>query len=48
MRYPARRSKALPSVDLQTTIYVSRDALPAIARALRDRPELALQPCSPS
>src|SRR5262245_33567544 len=30
-----------PSVDPQTTIYTSRDALPGVARALRDRPELA-------
>jgi NADH-quinone oxidoreductase subunit C len=30
-----------PSIDLQTTIYVSGDDVPAVARALRDRPELA-------
>lgn len=30
-----------PSVDLHTTIYVSRDDVPALARALRARPELA-------
>jgi len=30
-----------PGIDLQTTIYVSRDEVPALARALRDRPELA-------
>ena len=29
-----------PSVDLQTTIYVSRDDVPETARALRDRPDL--------
>ena len=29
-----------PSVDLHTTFYASRDQLPAIALALRDRPEL--------
>ena len=28
------------SVDLQTTIYVSRDQVPGIARVLRDRPDL--------
>jgi len=30
-----------PGIDLQTTIYVSRDQVPALARTLRDRPELA-------
>ena len=29
-----------PSVDLHTTFYALRDQLPAIALALRDRPEL--------
>jgi len=29
-----------PSVDLHTTVFASRDELPAIAIALRDRPEL--------
>jgi NADH-quinone oxidoreductase subunit C len=29
-----------PSVDLQTTFFAPREYLPAIARALRDRPEL--------
>src|SRR5712672_2419320 len=28
-------------IDQQTTVYVPRDAVPALARALRDRPELA-------
>ena len=37
---PGAQIEAAPSVDLQSTIYVSRDALPAIARALRDRPDL--------
>ena len=38
---PGAHVEDAPSVDLQTTVYVSRDDLPAIARALRDRPELA-------
>jgi NADH-quinone oxidoreductase subunit C len=29
-----------PSVDLQATFFVPRDHLPAVARALRDRPDL--------
>jgi NADH-quinone oxidoreductase subunit C len=32
--------EAAPSIDLQTTIYVSRAELPAVARLLRDRPDL--------
>ena len=32
--------EAAPTVDLQTTIFASRDDVPAVARALRDRPEL--------
>jgi NADH-quinone oxidoreductase subunit C len=38
---PGTQIESVPSVDLQTTMYVSREDLPAIARALRDRPELA-------
>ena len=38
---PEAQIERAPSVDLQTTIYASRDAVPALARALRDRPELA-------
>ena len=38
---PDAQIAAAPSLDLQTTIHVSRDAVPALARALRDRPELA-------
>jgi NADH-quinone oxidoreductase subunit C len=38
---PGASIEAAPSVDLQTTIYVSRDHLPAIARLLRDRDDLA-------
>jgi NADH-quinone oxidoreductase subunit C len=32
--------EAAPTVDLQATIYVPREHLPAIARVLRNRPEL--------
>jgi NADH-quinone oxidoreductase subunit C len=38
---PDARVEGAPSVDLQTTIFASRDDVPALARALRDRPELA-------
>ena len=38
---PGAQLEPAASVDLQTTIYVSRDDLPALMRALRDRPELA-------
>ena len=38
---PEARIERAPSIDLQTTFYVSREAVPALARALRDRPELA-------
>ena len=37
---PGAHIEGAPSVDLQTTIEVSRDDVPAIARALRDRPDL--------
>src|ERR1700686_2344934 len=37
---PAARLEPTASLDLQTTIYVSRDELPAVARVLRDRPDL--------
>src|ERR1700681_4227779 len=37
---PGARVESAPSVDLQTTVYVSRDAWPAVARQLRDRPGL--------
>ena len=39
--HPDAQIERVPSVDLQTTCYVSRDALPALARALRDQPEFA-------
>jgi NADH-quinone oxidoreductase subunit C len=38
---PGARIEILPSLDLQTTIVASRDDLPALATALRERPELA-------
>jgi NADH-quinone oxidoreductase subunit C len=38
---PGAQLEPVPSVDLQTTMYVSRDEVPALAFALRDRPELA-------
>jgi NADH-quinone oxidoreductase subunit C len=37
---PGAALEAAPTVDLQATIYVPRDDVPAVARALRDRPEL--------
>ena len=36
---PGAEFEGAPSVDLQTTIYVSRDHLHDIARVLRDRPD---------
>ena len=38
---PGAQIEGAPSVDLQTTVYVLAADLPAVARALRDRPELA-------
>jgi NADH-quinone oxidoreductase subunit C len=32
--------ESAPSVDLQTTLYISRDDVPTVMRELRDRPEL--------
>ena len=37
---PAAQIESVPSVDLHATVYVARDELPAVARALRDRPGL--------
>jgi NADH-quinone oxidoreductase subunit C len=37
---PGAQVEAVPGVDPQLTFYVSRDDLPAVARALRDRPDL--------
>ncbi len=38
---PEVRLEHVPSLDLQTTCYAPREAVPGLARALRDRPELA-------
>jgi NADH-quinone oxidoreductase subunit C len=38
---PGAQIESAPSIDLQTTIYASRDQVPGLARALRDRPEFA-------
>ena len=37
---PDARLEAAPSVDLQPTIYAAREDVPAVMRALRDRPDL--------
>lgn len=37
---PGVRFESAPSVDLQTTLYVARDDVSAIAPVLRDRPDL--------
>jgi NADH-quinone oxidoreductase subunit C len=37
---PEARFESAPSIDPQTTVYVVRDDLPALAQTLRDRPEL--------
>ena len=37
---PGAQVEAVPGVDPQLTVYVSRDDLPVVARALRDRPDL--------
>jgi len=37
---PGVAVEAAPSIDLQTTLYISRDDLPAVARALRETPDL--------
>jgi NADH-quinone oxidoreductase subunit C len=38
---PAAQIESVPGVDLHATLFVGRDELPAVARALRDRPDLA-------
>jgi NADH-quinone oxidoreductase subunit C len=38
---PGARLEPAPSADSHPTIYVAGDDLPAVARALRDRPDLA-------
>jgi NADH-quinone oxidoreductase subunit C len=37
---PDARIEQAPSIDLQTTLYVSRDHVPEVTRALRDHPAL--------
>jgi NADH-quinone oxidoreductase subunit C len=37
---PGAQMEAVPGVDAQPTVYVSRDDLPAVARALRERDDL--------
>jgi NADH-quinone oxidoreductase subunit C len=37
---PGAQVEAVPGVDAQLTVYVSRDDLPAVARALRERHDL--------
>ena len=37
---PAAQIESVPSVDLHATLFVGRDELLAVARALRDRPDL--------
>jgi NADH-quinone oxidoreductase subunit C len=39
--FPEAQIERVSSVDVQTTCYASRESLPALARALRDRPEFA-------
>jgi NADH-quinone oxidoreductase subunit C len=38
---PGAQIERVPSVDLQTTIYAAREDVPALARVLRESPELA-------
>jgi NADH-quinone oxidoreductase subunit C len=38
--FPGAAFEAVTTIDLQTTLYVPRDDLPAVALALRDRPDL--------
>jgi NADH-quinone oxidoreductase subunit C len=38
---PGVQFEPAPTVDLQTTVFVARDEVPAVARALRDHPDLA-------
>jgi NADH-quinone oxidoreductase subunit C len=40
---PGARLEGAPSVDLQTTVYVSREDLLMVARALRDRADLGFR-----
>ncbi len=38
---PDVQFESVPSVDLHTTVFVARDDVPGVARALRDHPDLA-------
>jgi len=38
---PGAQIERTPSIDAQTTVYVAPEELPAVARALRDAPDLA-------
>jgi len=38
---PGAQLESVPSVDLHPTIYAPAESVPAVARTLRDRPELA-------
>ncbi len=40
---PGARFEAAPSIDLQSTLYVSREELPEVARLLRDRDDLRFE-----
>src|SRR5262245_63217046 len=40
---PGAQLEAVPGADIQITMYVSRDGLPAVARALRERPDLRFE-----
>ena len=40
---PGAQFERAPTIDLQTVVYTSRDTLPDVARALRDRPDLAFR-----
>jgi NADH-quinone oxidoreductase subunit C len=40
---PGAHVEPAASIDLQTTVFVSREEVPAIARALRDVPDLAFR-----
>jgi NADH-quinone oxidoreductase subunit C len=40
---PGAQFEAAPSIDLQTTMYVSADGLAGVARTLRDRGDLAFK-----
>jgi NADH-quinone oxidoreductase subunit C len=37
---PGAQLESAPTIDLQATVYATRDDVPALARSLRDRPDL--------